>query len=211
MTARQLACLAALALAAGCAPRAPALTGAPVEPSRLPTTELPRARRLVAFTWAYEDADLRAQGEGAARVAPPDSARLDLFLAGGLGGGQALVLGDSLILPGSGGMLKRFLPPVAMFWAALGRLAVPAGDTAVRVDGATTRADSARGADVMRATFEGGQLAVLEHVGGGTIAERLVRTGPRLVYEHLGFRRRLTLVLTRTTDAASFDAAIWLH
>jgi hypothetical protein len=63
----------------------------------------------------------------------------------------------------------------------------------------------------MRATFEGGQLAVLEHVVGGSIAERLTRAGPRLTYEHLGYRRRLTLVLTRTTDAGSFDAAIWLH
>lgn len=211
MTARARALLAALTLAAGCAPRATALVGTEVAPSRIPVAALPRARQLVAFTWAYEDADLRAQGEGAARVAPPDSARLDLFLAGGMGGGQALVLGDSLILPSSGGMLKRFLPPVAMFWAALGRLAVPPGDTAVRVDGATTRADIARGPDVMRATFEGGQLAVLEHVVGGSIAERLTRAGPRLTYEHLGYRRRLTLVLTRTTDAASFDAAIWLH
>lgn len=202
----------ALALLAGaCVPKATSLVGAAVEPARLPPGRLASRHQLLAFTWAYEDADMRASGEGAARVAPPDSARLDLFLSGGLGGGQALVLADSLILPASGGIPKRFLPPVAMFWAALGRLAVPAGDTTVRVDGAVTRADIARGGEVMRVAFDGERLASLERVVDGGIQERLVRQGTRMTYEHLGARRRLTLVITRTTDDQSFDASIWRH
>jgi hypothetical protein len=194
---------------AGCVPKAAQLTGATVAPARLPTSGLARRHQTVSFTWAYQDVDLRASGEGAARVAPPDSVRLDLFLAAGLGGGRALVLGDSLLLPPSGGMIKRFLPPVAMFWAALGRLAVPPGDTSVRVDGTRTRADIARGNDVMRVTFDGDRLSILERIGDGGIQERVTRGATITEYEHLGARRKLTLVITRTADAGAFDASIW--
>ncbi len=210
MTRFRMALLAPLAvLLAGCVPRAVALAGAAVTPTRLPLSVLARAHQTIAFTWAYQDADLRAQGDGAARVAAPDSARLDLFLAGGMGGGRAVILGDSLYLPPNGGMLKRFLPPVAMFWAAIGRLAVPPGDTTVRVDAARTSADIARGRETMRVTFDGERLASLERISEGGIVERVIRGDAKTEYEHLGNRRHLTLVITRTTDAASFDAAIF--
>lgn len=194
---------------AGCVPKAVALAGSSAAPERLPAGLLARAHQTIAFTWAYQDADLRAQGEGAARVAAPDSARLDLFLAGGMGGGRAVILGDSLYLPANGGMLKRFLPPVAMFWAAIGRLAVPPGDTTVRVDASRTHADIGSGRETMRVTFEGDRLATLERISDGGIVERVTRGDVRTEYEHLAARRKLTLVITRTTDAASFDAAIF--
>lgn len=206
---RRFAWLPCVLALASCVPKAAGLVGAAVTPARLPAAILARAHQTIAFTWAYQDADLRAQGEGAARVAAPDSARLDLFLSGGMGGGRALILGDSLFLPANGGMLKRFLPPVAMFWAVLGRLAVPPGDTTVRVDASRTSADIARGPETMRVTFEGDRLATLERISEGGIVERLVRGENKTDYEHLGARRHLTLVITRTADAASFDAAIW--
>ena len=199
------------ALNSSCVPKATVLPGVTVAPARLPSGILARARQTIAFTWSYEDADMRAAGEGAARIASPDSARLDFFLAGGLGGGQAVVIGDSLFILSNAGLVKRFLPPVSMFWATLGRLAVPAGDTTVRVDGHATRADIARGGDVMRVTFDGERLASLEHLANGGIEERLTRGATRMDYENLGARRHLTLVIVRTTDAASFDDAIWRH
>ncbi len=206
----RLAAFAPFAVAlAGCVPKATVLAGSAVAPTRLPSGLLVRAHQTIAFTWAYQDVELRAQGEGAARISAPDSARLDLFMSGGLGGGHAVILGDSLYLPPNGGMLKRFLPPVAMFWAAIGRLAVPQGDTTVRVDASRTHADIARGRETMRVTFEGDRLATLERISDGGIVERLTRGDARTEYEHLAARRKLTLVITRTTDAASFDAAIF--
>jgi hypothetical protein len=84
------ACLGGLTVG-GCAPKLRPLGGAPV-PARLPRGELPPGARLIVFNWSLEDPDFVARGEGAARVAPPDSARLDFFLAGGLGRGAAVLI-----------------------------------------------------------------------------------------------------------------------
>ena len=141
---RHLALGLAAITVASCAPRAVALAGAVAAPARLPLARLAAGSQQLTFTWTYRDPDMFAAGEGAARVAGPDSARLDLFLRGGMGSGFAIVLGDTIFTSG-GAMVARFLPPVSMFWAALGRLAVPPGDTTVRVEGAMIRADIARG------------------------------------------------------------------
>ncbi len=209
--ARTLAGVAAVVMLGGCVPKATALGGTAAVPARIPRAELARENQVMVFTWSYEDPDMRARGDGSARVTAPDSVRLDLFLAAGLGGGSALVFGDSLILPPNGGIIKRFLPPVGFLWAALGRLAVAPGDTTVRVDGAFTRADIARGGSVMRVSFDGERIASLERIADGGIQERVTRYADRTEYQHLGARRRLTLVVTRTTNVAGFDASIWQH
>ena len=102
--------VAVLALgAASCAPRARPLAGAPVPELRLPAAQLPAGSQRMLFRWKYEEADgFRASGEGVARITSPDSARLDFFLDGGMGGGWALLLGDRISAPG--GDLVRRLP-----------------------------------------------------------------------------------------------------
>src|SRR5215207_9011805 len=126
-----------------CAPRAGSLRGA-ATPVRFPATELPRGHQRLVFRWDYVDQALAAKGEGVARVASPDSVRLDFYLDGGLGGGYAVVIGDSISTPG-GDDVRRYLPPVPLLWASLGRLAVPAlPDTVAKVDGGTLRADIGR-------------------------------------------------------------------
>ena len=45
---------------------------------------------------------MTARGEGVARIASPDSVRMDFFLGGGLGSGAAVLIGDSLSGPGAG-------------------------------------------------------------------------------------------------------------
>ena len=84
-----------------CAPRAGKLTGT-AAPARFPATELPRGNQRIVFRWDYIDQALAAKGEGVARIASPDSVRLDFFLDGGLGGGYAIVIGDSISTPGGG-------------------------------------------------------------------------------------------------------------
>ncbi|MBI2796388.1 MAG: hypothetical protein HYX65_06780 [Gemmatimonadetes bacterium] len=204
------ALVAAALVAASCTPRAVALAGAPVEPARLPAARLAPGSQQITFTWTYRDPDQFASGEGAARVAGPDSARVDLFLRGGLGSGFAIVLGDSIFSPG-GSTLMRFLPPVSMFWAALGRLAVPPGDTTVRMEGTVLRADIRRGPAVMRVEFDGERLAWIENIERGGIVERVTRGARVLTYEHFVARRALSLTITRTQSVGPFDAAIWTH
>ena len=195
--------------AAGCVPRVAPLEGAPA-PARLPRAELAPGYRQHVLRWEFADPDFRARGEGVARIAPPDSARLDLFIAGLLGGsGVAFLIGDSIIAPG-GNLIRRFVPPPPLMWAALGRLAVPpAADTTVRVDGDTLRADIGS-ADRWRATFAGDRLVRLERIEGGRIREWVDRATPQDVrYRHEGARRSLDITITRTETVPAFDGSIW--
>src|SRR4051812_41926286 len=150
-----------------CAPRLRALGGA-VVPATLPRAELPRGHRQITFEWEYADVDMRGRGEGVARVAWPDSARLDLFLAGGVGASAAVLVGDSLDMPGIE-LMRRMLPPPTLLWASLGRARLPATrDTVVSRDRAFLRADIGRPVD-WRVTFRGDSLIRVDHVEGGRV------------------------------------------
>ena len=200
--------LALLLTAASCGPKVDPLGGT-VGPVRFPPTELPGINQRIRFTWTYEDLDLRGRGDGVARIAPPDSVRLDLFLAGGNAGGRAVLIDDELRAPG-GPMVRSFLPPPPMLWAALGRLHIPPiADTAVRVDGDTTRADIGRDPR-WRVTFVGGDLRRLELIEGDRLQQWMERTPHRSVtYRHLRANRALDLTIVRVDTVPGFDATIW--
>src|SRR5439155_26055385 len=98
-----------------------------------PPLQLAQQHRKIVFKWEYTDGKSLPRGDGAVRLAAPDSARLDFFM-GGFGGAAALV-GDTL-RANAGGMVKRLLPPVPLMWAASGRLAIPPpADTTVGTHG----------------------------------------------------------------------------
>lgn len=178
----------------------------------------------MSFTWKYKDDTFEAQGDGVVRVAGPSRARLDFFLKNGLGGGMAILDGDSLIIPGID-LVRRFLPPLPLLWATLGRLAVPATpDTIARVDGDTLRADlgvlrgndaSKSRASAWRVTFGGKVLARVERLDKGKVQEWVSRslndqagTG-ELRYMNEGGRRSLSISVTETKNVEAFDDAIW--
>jgi hypothetical protein len=194
-------------LAIGCAPRAGSLSGTPT-PVRFPETELPRGHRRIVFRWEYVDQALAAKGEGLARISAPDSVRLDFFLDGGMGGGFAIVVGDSISTPG-GDDVRRYLPPVALLWGALGRLAVPSlPDTVAKVDGATLRADIGRNPS-WRVTFVENRLGRLERIVDGRRLEWVARNGAEVRYQNERASRSLTLRISTTDEAPPFDPAIW--
>ena len=201
-------CLALMLATTACRPRLTPLVGETRPASSLPVTRVTSGHTQIVFNWDLDDRDMSGRGEGVARVASPDSARLDFFLAGGLGGGAAILIGDSLRTPGSD-MARRFIPPPTLLWAALGRVALPnLPDTVIRVDGATLRADI--GAPVaFRLTFEHDSLVRAERVEGGRVAEWVERSGSRMRYRNEGARRSLQLVVTRTEHPPGFDASIW--
>ena len=198
---------AVLVLTIACAPRAGSLGGSPV-PARFPSSDLPRGHQRLVFRWDYVDQALAAKGEGVARIASPDSVRLDFFLDGGLGGGYAIVVGDSVSTPG-GDDVRRYLPPVSLLWASLGRLAVPsAPDTVAKVDGGTLRADIGRN-PTWRVTFAGDKLTRLERIVDGRRVEWVGRNGSEVRYQNERSSRSLTLRISSTDEAAPFDPAIW--
>jgi hypothetical protein len=202
---------AAIAALTACAPRLAPLPGVPA-PATFPPGALPDVRRQIVFRWELEDVDMSSRGEGAARVAPPDSARLDFFLAGGLGSGAAVLIGDELRLPSQAEDLsRRLVPPAPLVWAALGRVALPAvPDTVVRVDSDTLRADIGKPV-AWRLTFVHDTLRRVERVENGRVIEWVDRSEPgRVRYRNQSSRRQLDLFITRSFDASAFDPAIWL-
>ncbi len=204
-------------VSAGCAPRARPLTG--IEARReLPPAELAAVPQLIRFTWAYSDETFDVKGDGVVRSGPPDRARLDLFVANGYGNGMAILDGDSLFVPGID-LIRRFLPPPPLLWAALGRLALPAGrDTLVRQDGDTLRADIS-GTETDRRTwrvhFADTALTRIERIEDGRVVEWAERVPQengqlRLRYVHNTSRRSLQLSVSETLNIdEGFDDAIW--
>lgn len=200
--------LSVLTVAIACAPAAKPLAGAIAPAMALPSSELAPGHRQIVFDWEYEQGDARMRGEGVVRLAPPDSARLDLFLGGGFGSGAAILLGDSLQAPLIESA-RRLIPPAPMLWAALGRLAIPAAaDTAVRVDGSTVRADIGT-APAWRVEFHGARLARLERIDDGRVRDFVSRREHEVVYESFAPRSKLTLRIKRDEPAMPFDAKIW--
>jgi hypothetical protein len=200
--------IGAATLVASCGPRVAPLEGT-LAPVRFPRTELPDLHQRIRFSWAYEDLDVRGRGEGVARIAPPDSVRLDLFLGGSSAGGRAILIDDDFDAPG-GMMVRSFLPPPPMLWAALGRLHIPpASDTVMRVDGDTLRADIGRDPR-WRATFVGTQLRKLELIDGDRLQQWVERSPEHTItYRHLRANRSLDLRIVRVDTVGAFDAAIW--
>jgi hypothetical protein len=198
-------------LASGCAPKlAPLVNATPVPAQEpLPVIQLPRGSQRVVFTWRLQESELEVRGDGAARITAPDSARIDLFVAGGLGSGAAWVIGDDMRIDVPDA-LRRVLPPPAFLWAALGRFAIPPGrDTLV------ARTDSTLTAEIgpaprWRLVLRSGRITRLERADGDKVVDRLERRADgSLVYFHAPTRRQLTLTTTRVDSVAPFDAAIW--
>jgi hypothetical protein len=198
----------ALLAAIACAPAAAPLKGVLAPDRSLPALSLPPGHRHIVFKWEYEEGEVAARGDGSVRIAPPDSARLDFFLGGGLGAGAAVLIGDSLRAPNAE-LARRYIPPTPMMWATLGRLAIPAlRDTVVRMDGDLLRADVGKPAQ-WRVAIRGDTLVGLEHISDGKIVESFTRgANGVLTYEAPGARRRLRLTILRE-QPGSFNAAIW--
>ena len=200
--------LLVIAAAIGCVPSAAPLKGVPAPDRSLPSLDLQSGHRHLVFKWEYQEGEIAARGDGAVRTAAPDSARLDFFLGGGLGAGAAVLIRDSLRSPRAD-LVRRYIPPSPMMWAALGRLAIPAlPDTVVRIDGDLLRADVGKPVQ-WRVAIRGDTLVELQHISNGKITESLTRgANGVLTYEAPGARRRLELTFLRN-QPGSFDASIW--
>lgn len=216
--------LVAVALAglSACSPGARPLAGLPASTTLPPTALPPRPQRL-QFTWSYKDETFEANGDGVVRVMAPDRARLDFFLRNGMAGGYAILIGDSLMVPGID-LVRRFLPPPPLLWATLGRLTVPATpDTLARIDGTLLRADlgdlsrgdaSKASGRTWRVTFAGTALTRVERVENRKVEEWITRergsTAPwELRYVHERANRSLRITVTDTATVEGFDDAIW--
>jgi hypothetical protein len=151
---------------------------------------------------------MSGRGDGVARVASPDSVRLDFFLAGGFGSGAAILINDSLQAPGPD-LIRKLVPPPPLLWAALGRVALPnVRDTVIRVQDSTLRADVGQPV-AWRLSFHGDTLVRAERVDGNRVLVWVERSGKRIRYRNESSRRSLTLTITRMDEVSDFDASTW--
>lgn len=195
----------------GCAPRLRPLPGVTASPV-LPKAELPAGHRRIVFRWELTDADIIARGEGAARIAGPDSVRLDFFLGGGVGGGAAILIRNELSLQeAASDITRRLVPTPPLLWASLGRLAIgPADKVMAATNGESLQADVGDPV-VWRVTFIADTLSRLERVDRERVLEWVERSrdGRTVRYRHETQRRSLELVITSNSAVGAFDPAIW--
>jgi hypothetical protein len=202
--------MAAFGLSACRPPRLTPLMGDVVPASRLPRAVIAAGHHQIVFNWEASQSLMTTRGEGAARIASPDSARLDFFLGGGISGGAVVLIGDSLRTPPTADAPNGLIPSGTLLWAALGRVALPnLPDTVIRVEGTTLRADIGRPV-AWRLSFHGDSLFRVERVQGDRVAEWVDRSEPsRIKYRNEGARRTVQLTVTKSEDGGQFDAAIW--
>jgi hypothetical protein len=194
----------------GCAPRAKPLTGVTPTGATLPTFELPPGHRRISFKWELNDNSMLIRGDGVARIAPPDSARVDLVVGGGFGGASVALIGDSTRFPRNA-MMTHMIPPAPLLWATLGRLALPAlSDTVIRVSGDTLRADIGKPAQ-WRITSIRQELTRVERISDGRIVESVDRSSPTTVRYEASGRRSLVMTLVKDDPVAGFEQTIWTY
>jgi hypothetical protein len=206
---RLIALAVALGLPMGCAtaPRAGPLAGVPVAAS-VPDTRLRHGYRRVVFAWEYKERLGSAKGDGVARIAPPDSVRIDLFLENGSYAGFVVMIADSLTSVAQD-EARRSLPPPPLLWAALGVVRVTAADTIARQDGDTLRVEIGR-EPAWRLAFASRLLGRMERIAVGKIEQTVERKdSTHVVYRQPGAGKSLVLTIRGFFSETGFDAAIW--
>jgi hypothetical protein len=130
------------AVVAGCAPRIEPLVpvdAAPVDRAAVAAWSAPTAPAgptVHRFKWLYRDGRQSAGGRGSARVAVPDSVRVDARGPLGQGRSSGVVVGDSILWAEPEDNLIEAAPNVALMWALFGVAREPGpGTTLLGLEG----------------------------------------------------------------------------
>lgn len=160
---------ALLPTAGGCASGGAFASGPPaplIAQQRVDATA-PAEPLQIQFAWTLREREARFSGEGAARVQPRYSGRLDLFGPRGESYLSASIQDSELRLPP--GTPEDVLPPPALLWAALGVLYPPTGASLVATStdpAGETRLEYARGDERWRFRLQDDMLRYAEWQNG---------------------------------------------
>lgn len=92
----------------------------------------PSRPTMLRFKWRYRDERVSGAGRGTARVAPPDTVRVDWATTFNIKTGAAVLIGDSLVWADPKQDFPESPPPaVQLIWTALGVMRPPAAAMAV--------------------------------------------------------------------------------
>jgi hypothetical protein len=181
-------------------------------------SSLPAAHEFARFRWRFEDERLRVSGNGAVRVAPPDTLRADIGAAFGLARSTVVLAGDGVDARPAD-VVERLLPDRFALWAVLGVLRAPAGPLTVErreVGGLLTwRVTDDEGRVTQFETADGRLVSVTREAGGrATTVLALTRdetdgTVRRARLTDYARSARLDIEITSRVAAEPFPPETW--
>jgi hypothetical protein len=210
-----------MAAACGGPPALPAPLGAygPVSAesfAAMAARTLPSAAQLIRFRWRYDDGDRDVRGRGAARLAPPDSLRLDVGVP--VVGRATLVLTGEAVWAQPDEFVDELPRSRAILWALFGVIRRPDSDTRIEVGDAADRrlfrltapdrqvtllecrGDTLLGATQLKGDRTVGRLALTRDAAGAVV--RADATD----YEH---RARFLVEVEHRETSEPFPSEIW--
>ncbi len=208
-----------------CAPRRPAALVPEATPvvgreqvSRWVDASQPVGSRTIRFRWQLQDDRGAAGGRGTARVAAPDSVRLDIVGPLGAGRGAAVVVGDSARWTDPPDIIERLVPSYPLMWAMFGVERLPPAQAILRgaSDSGSTMWEWAAGPDTVSYVRRASPARlVAESRQAGRVIGRVETelgsdghpTTSRLTVPSVP--ARLTLTFTASAPSDSFPADLW--
>ncbi len=176
----------------------------------------PGGAELLQFRWRYEDSDRRVSGRGAARLAPPDSLRLDVGVP--VLGRATLVMAGESAWADPDEIVHEVLPNRLVVWALFGVIRAPDVGTRIEVgeaadrrlfrltspDGTVTvlecRGDTLLRATEMKGERPVGQLVLARDAGGAVVRSEATDT------EHA---TRFVVEVSHRETSGPFPGEIW--
>jgi hypothetical protein len=178
----------------------------------------PAGHRTVRFNWRWQDERGSAGGKGSARVAGPDSVRLDMSGPFGAGRSAGVVVGDSAIWTDPPDAIERIVPSYPLMWALFGVARMPSEGSTLRglADSTVTSWQAVTGTDTVVYVRTRSKPALLTEVRqAGKVLGRVETT-----FDSLGqpatsrltvpsLPARLDITFTSSAPTAAFPATLW--
>ena len=181
----------------------------------------PGGNRHLKFKFKFKDPKGKVGGRGAARIASPDSLRLDMQGPFGLGKGAAMVVNDSTEWVRGPDAIKRIVPDFRLMWSMLGFTRPPPKGAVLTASesGDVTAWSYGTGADTVEYVRTGGatpSLVALVRKDGAVLGRSETTFGPdgvplkaQLIVP--GTSARLDLTFTESTAPATFKPDTWVR
>ena len=174
--------------------------------------------QVLKFRWQIQDDRGAGGGRGSARVAAPDSVRLDVAGPLGSGRGAAVVVGDSALWTNPPDVIQRLVPSYPLMWAMFGVMRSPPVSAVVRgvADSSAVQWEWSRGADTIRYQWRrGGSHLTAEARHAGQTVGRVEtafsgRTVARSQLVVPAPATKLTITFSESRLSDPFPPDLWL-